>query len=183
MFNIETIKLPKQSKYSAAEFAEEMVDYQGKMRRIGSGAYASVYSDKKTNYVYKISEDSAYLEFVKMLSKQTKQNPYFPVIHAARLIEDHKYHRGNEVLVVCMERLSRLGNCDFPQGIVETVVESSPNKCKTFCKLFKLDPELSEALYQMSFLCSSKNVRADLHECNIMLRGKQLVFTDPFVNW
>ena len=181
MFSIETIKLPKNTEFTPYGFAQEMVEYQGKMKCIGSGCYASVYSDEKHSHVYKISEDSAYLEFIKMLSKQTKPNPYFPVIHAARLIKDHKYHGGAEILVVCMERLHKLGNCAYPYKAMQHIVASKPKEVESLCKMFGLNADLSEALYQLSFLCSSKSLYVDLHDHNVMLRDKQLVFTDPFV--
>lgn len=184
MFKIETIKLSKKCGYTASEFAQEMVEYQGKMKCIGSGCYASVYSDKDHNYVYKITEDTAYLEFVRMLSKQPKQNPYFPIIHAARIIKSHDYHGADEVLVVCMERLKSLSGNNYhhyPEYAINRLILSFPEEVQTFCKLLQIDADLSKALYQLSLLRRTKRLDVDLHENNVMLRGKQLVFTDPFV--
>lgn len=180
MFNIETIKLSKKCGYTASEFAQEMVEYQGKMKCIGSGCYASVYSDKNHNYVYKISEDSAYLEFVKMLSKQPKQNPYFPIIHAARLIKSCNHHGGDEVLVVCMEKLQRFRTESYPQDILTKIVESDYKETARFCKMFGVEKHLANALVLMSKIAHGKDYYVDLHDDNVMLRGKQLVFTDPF---
>lgn len=180
-FKIEKIVLGNKDQYGVHSFVKEMIKHQGNTKCIGEGGFAQVYADASHDYVYKVAEDNAYLTFIEMLSKQTTHNPYFPVVHAARLIKERGY--GRYLLVVCMEKLKPIpwNGVGFPQDIFELLCKTKPKSMKSFGKLMKLDPLFVSAVELLYKTFKDPKYEFDLHNENIMLRGDHIVFTDPVV--
>jgi hypothetical protein len=175
-------------KGDAEKVAMKMINAQGKYKHIGSGSYGSVYGCKKSNVVYKIgdaSDNEGYIAFIRVLSKQKKQNPFMPVIYGVRFIKDKD---GDEYFVVAMEKLESLPRrmYDVTDWFEEQLTGhggSSMRDAELAVGVKRVVPkELSTALaiLQTAYDKSrSYGADWDLHEGNFMMRGKQVVCTDP----
>lgn len=190
MFAVEKFKV----KQEAREVAEKMIKAQGKYRAIGSGCYGTVYGSKDSKVVYKVGDadnNVGYLSFIKVLSKQKKHNPYLPKVYGVRFIKDK---HGDEVFVVAMERLEPLarGMGDVCDWFEDELVEkdrwgSDTKKVEEALGVKKIVPKpLGEALtvLRKAYELSQSGKRCDqadwdLHGGNFMMRGKQIVVTDP----
>lgn len=190
MFAVEKFKV----KQEAREVAEKMIKAQGKYKAIGSGAYGVVYGSKDSKVVYKVGDTSdnvGYLAYIKVLSKQKKHNPFLPKVYGVRFIKDAD---GDEVFVVAMERLEPLkrGMSDICDWFEDELVEndrwgSDTNKVEAALGVKKIVPKpLTEALEVLRKAHNESNSGRrwdcadwDLHSGNFMMRGRQIVVTDP----
>ena len=185
MFKIETHKV----KGSAFDFAEQMIKAQGSFKIKGSGSYANVYVDPSKDYVYKMySRDYGYDCYLKFLQSQKQQNPFAPKVYAVRVL---KGTDGSRCTVVCTEKLKPF------------TTKGQKHKGERM-KIFRKAEFLFEKYYQFLYdsdgiyrIKSSKDklVRLvedlyafygtkhcgspDIHKGNLMLRGNQVVITDP----
>jgi hypothetical protein len=189
MFAIE--KLDVAGKKDAEKAAKEMINAQHKkMKFLGSGCYGSVYGAKDSDVVYKIgkvSSNKPYLSYIKVLAKQKKHNPYTPKVYGVRYIKDQ---RGMTVFVVAMEKLTALPRdmydvASYFEGELEYGGndDSKQDAEKVLGIVRKVPKQLNEA---MSILRNAFDEAGgkwdanwDLHEGNFMMRGKQVVCTDP----
>jgi hypothetical protein len=142
-------------------------------RYIGHGSFARVYtlpSKKQVVKVGAIRGNESYLKFVDELSKMKKNNPYFPKIAKVEFY-------GNLTFAVFMEKLA-----PWEDPVVGELAEDIENRVRFAWATS------DAALYSAGALL--RRVREghcafefDLHQYNIMLRGKQLVFIDPLCNF
>lgn len=186
MFAVEKFVV-KQDSFSVAK---QMVKAQGKrVKSIGSGSYGEVYADKGSDVVYKIGDagdNDGYLAFIKVLGTQKKHNPFLPKIYGVRFIRGKS---GDHTFVVAMERLTSLergmGNvCDWFEDELNGGYSLSynANHVEKVLGVKKTMPKpLKEALSVLRKARNSGgyNVDWDLHSGNFMMRGKQIVVTDP----
>lgn len=183
-FPLEIIKVPKGK--CPWEAAEDMVKRQpGKFRQIGSGMYAEVYGSAKYKHVYKIGdydEDDGYIRFLREMRKLPKHNPYFPVIYGMRIFQNGE----NSCYVVAMERLVEIPHKHrfAAEMIVDIIEDLFFNRKQTFPQAlellgvgFKIPPDILTALGVIKK--ANRKDGYDIHTGNIMLRGSQLVITDP----
>lgn len=163
-----------------------------KLRRIGSGSYGEVYGRKGFKRVFKIGdidENSAYLDFVFKVIKQRKQNPYLPRIHNVTFFR-HKPNIDNDYaereicdyFLIEMERLDKLPRSyGRVVGWFEDIIDgesdymTDPNILKTLG--IKFPKDLLTVIDIIQKLCC--NHGSDLHRGNFMMRGRQIVVTDP----
>lgn len=181
MFEIERYKIKGDAYYTA----KEMIRAQGAETCLGSGAYGRVYGSKEGKVVYKMgdaSDNEGYLAFIKTLSKQKTHNPYLPQIYGVRFIKDSK---GNEYFVVAMERLQPLPSkhfdvADVMQDLITGSKDSSSAEAIVGIKR-SVPKQLVQAVRVVRDAYKSKQryVNWDLHSGNFMLRGQQVVITDP----
>jgi hypothetical protein len=188
MFAVEKYEV-KQEAYSVAK---EMIKAQGKYKAIGSGAYGTVYGSKDSKVVYKVGDTSnnvGYLSYIKVLSKQKKHNPYLPKIYGVRFIRSKS---GDEVFVVAMEKLQPLKRgmgevCDWFEDELSGYNRDSFGNAEAALGVKKIVPKpLTEALDVLRKAHSEGNSGRrwdsadwDLHCGNFMMRGPQVVVTDP----
>lgn len=165
-----------------------MIHSQGRLKHFGSGCYASVYGSKKSNIVYKVGlveKNDGYMAYLKVLQKQRVQNPYLPKIHGVRI-----YTNGRDsYYVAALEKLKELPYNMY--SIVDAFEEAckdwmcdesiSAGRKKLGIKTVVIYPKyLKEALDVIrTAKKSSRNIGYDLHDGNFMMRGKQVVITDP----
>ena len=171
----------------ARSWVTEMIRSQGDFRRLGSGAYGVVYGSRKSNIVYKMGEvndNDGYLAFIKVLAKQKKHNPYLPRVYGVRFIKDKNC---NEYFVVAMERLQELpGRMEDAADLLRDIlVEEKGIEDAAAAQLgikMSVPAELKTAIrvLKQAYKEASKSYADwDLHNGNFMVRGRQLVVTDP----
>ena len=160
-----------------------------RMKKIGSGCFATAYGSKTGRTVVKIgivreqiswSADAnlQYLRYLKLTEKYA-DNPFFPKVKGVQLFR----HTATDELymVVEMEKLKPLKRRSEDVGSLLECIMEDPDSFKAAKIIFgKLSDHLAQAhkvLYTMSEkYCAS----FDIHGDNVMLRGKsQLVITDP----
>jgi len=172
-----------------------------KLKKLGEGAYATVLGSPSGKTVFKIGADDgdgayndiqcdAYLNYLKVVCKD-QSNPFFPKIKSATV-----YLRGKEyAYIIEMERLTSLedGKNHNKLGATERYLfdvlqedESLEGMAHNVEVMLKLAPELKHNKKVTSLLMMSKKLSKliqewgnDMHDGNIMLRGRQLVITDP----
>lgn len=189
MFTIEKLKV--EGKMDAHNAAEKMINAQHKkMKFLGSGCYGSVYGAKDSDVVYKLGDvydNTAYLSYIKVLAKQKKHNPFTPKVYGVRYIKDR---HGDTVFVVAMEKLAKL-----PRGMhdVADVFENEldnggySDSTKDAEKALGIERKVPKTLAEaFSILRDAydeaggrRDANWDLHSDNFMMRGKQVVCTDP----
>lgn len=191
MFAVEKYEV-KQEAYSVAK---EMIKAQGKYKAIGSGAYGTVYGSKDSKVVYKVGDTSdnvGYLSYIKVLAKQKKHNPFLPKIYGVRFIRSKS---GDEVFVVAMEKLEPLARgmgdvCDWFEDELQREDfhwNKSRDKVEDLLGVKRSLPKpLTEALEVLRKAYKESNggrrwdsADWDLHGGNFMMRGRQIVVTDP----
>jgi len=171
------------------------------LKRLGEGAFATVIGSPSGKTVFKIGADDgdgpytdvrcdAYLNYLKVICKD-QANPFFPKIKSATV-----YHRGEEyAYIIEMERLTSLedGKNRNKLGATERHLfdvlqddESLEGMARNAELMLKLAPELKRNKKVTSLLTMFKKLSeliedwgSDIHDGNIMLRGRQLVITDP----
>lgn len=152
------------------------------VKSLGRGAYARVFQHPSQEHVavkVLIKPDPDYVQYAEIAMKT--KNPWFPRVHA---ISQVQYKRGaNNILF--MEKLRKASNDDIrlaTQKIVAGIsslsqftsfVNFSPNTWKRVSRR-TTDPKVKELADVMVKLNCG-----DFHNANVMMRGNQLVFTDP----
>lgn len=180
MFKIEYVHVDM----NAQDFVEKMIRSQeGNFKQIGSGVFGRVFGSRiNKKIVYKIGEASTntgYISYLKELSKQKKHNPFTPKIHAVRFVSG----KGDtSAFIVCMERLRELpyDGEEAADTLVDLIMGEKkkqdtynlgirmvlPSEIKSLVRMVRKAERVSEATL-------------DLHYGNFMVRGRQIVVTDP----
>ena len=181
MFKIERYRVEGDARY----IAKEMIHAQGAKTCLGSGCFGRVYGSKKSKIVYKLGDardNDGYLAYLEILARQKQHNPYLPQIYGVRFIKDSK---GNEYFVVAMERLQPLPSkhfdvADVMQDLITGSKDSSSAEAIVGIKR-SVPKQLVQAVRVVRDAYKSKQryVNWDLHSGNFMLRGQQVVITDP----
>lgn len=178
MFSIEHYTVDQ----SAHAVADQMVRAQGGPNCIGSGCFGRVYGSDRSPVVYKVGdvhENGGYLSYINKLSKVTKRNPYFPVIYGVRFL---KGTYGSQYFVVAMERLApvRGAVADHIYLLADLIRGDDSNDAfKQMGLKLQMNAELREAVRLLRAAKRDSDGYWDLHSGNFMLRGQQLVITDP----
>jgi len=198
MFKIETIKVDPKLYKNHSEYkrldpteaaANHLVDSQGDYARIGSGSYGTVYGCRDTNIVYKVGEvgyNTAYLSYVRELSRLKTPNKFLPTIYGCRIFK----HRGASHFVVAMERLRPGSGSSFYNAVsqFEELLEyddrtnSAPDILGITRTIPKTVVDAVKVVKRAYYRASSKShdTEWDLHHGNFMMRGKnEIVITDP----
>lgn len=158
----------------------EFLESKG-VKNLGSGCYGCVYQHPTLpNVVAKIYDyDDAYDHYINWCTKNQK-NPYVPKIYSI--------HKCEKFTIVFLEKLEEVSldlyedweEKTFPRHLKHLL--HNPSKYKKENDLLsnpilKRDKNLK---IMIEFLIKVKNLyRIDLHDGNIMLRGEQIVITDP----
>lgn len=169
----------------AASIARHMVDCQH-ADYVGSGICARVYVNSRRKVAYKIGTVEAnegYLAYINVLAKQEKHNPYTPKIYGVRYIRGYD---DGEVFVVAMEALETLNYYRYTDAvnILGKYLEYGADRVDVMAMIgFRFDPspELVQAREILQETYRTGQAGWDLHDGNFMLRGEQIVITDPFV--
>lgn len=177
-------------------FVRDHKEKFGLNRVLGYGVYAQVYSKKdnkrtavKIGYLDKDDFGSyAYLNYIKIVSKMS-DNPFFPKVNSVTVFKQRGH--GDVCYVVELERLRRnttVSNYVLEDDIIWLTNKDGRTLRREVRDAYRLcDIVVPESLklhyVQMIKVLRHLAVRyghdLDVHEENVMFRGKQLVVTDP----
>jgi hypothetical protein len=156
---------------------KKFTDYLAKygFYKLGSGIYGTVYEKAGYPWVFKLFKgDPAYLYFVKY-AKLHQDNVHIPKI------KGHTIQVTPDTYAIRTELLRKITPTEFaPLGEMVRYIywkELSPFAQKKFDELIKVYP----AIYEIFSDMLSAGFLLDVHEGNIMMRGNDIVLTDPIV--
>lgn len=134
------------------------------MREIGSGSFARVY-EFSTNTVLKIAKDENYRAYAAYVQSKNRANPYLPRIYYRSRVGDFDLY--------VLEKLEPLRSAEWQYDFVQyfeiiTALVNNNSPVALNC------PHLTELFAEFG----PENF-TDVSRKNCMLRGEQLVFTDP----
>lgn len=148
------------------------------IRKLGSGGFSFVY-EGIDNLVYKISisneHEDAWLLYAR-ISKKTK-NPLFPVIHQLSVYGDDyccKMEKLNKVKVHLKDGLLKT----ISNSILVNDLAGSINMINTIGIVY-YDNYVNWSAKLTKIINNNDHLFFDFHKNNIMLRGENLVITDP----
>lgn len=203
MFKFEEIII--QADESPKEYAFDNIITEQKMSMLDYGCYAEVYANDTAPYVVKLAvgHDTGYRAWVNALMHLgNPNNPYLPKIHKSLLIrhadDHHKYRDHNrkpgfhpsDRFVVFIEKLKHnAGRRAYNYANMLSVMSQKKLGVDTFwhkrpMNLDRLKKNREELLILMELAANTPDVhknkhRIDLHSHNYMMRGHQVVVTDP----
>jgi hypothetical protein len=152
------------------------------VQTLGEGAYARVFqhpSRKKVAVKVLLESDPDYIKYAEIAMQTT--NPWFPRVH--KIHEVQYRHCTNHILF--MEKLCKASVDDVKRATQQIVADISSLEQMTSFVHFgpgtwkrvlrrTTDPHIKElASVMVKLNCG------DFHDDNVMMRGNQLVFTDP----
>jgi len=160
---------------------ESIADYRKRLKslrikQLGTGYFSRVYQHPTlADVVVKmvVRRDPKYIEFAEKCRRTA--NPWLPKVFAIHHCEMLHRGRPTKVSFVFLERLKESASKDF-----ETALEKISPSAQYFEDVrwkrvrHHRDPHIKE----VAQLFTELEVN-DLHEGNMMMRGTQLVFTDP----
>lgn len=188
MFEKKTIKLKQCSPEKVALYMKNLLKMKG-FKPLNSGSYATVYGAKGHDKVYKIGRvadnERGYLKYLRALHKMRKHNPFTPKIYSWWTFTDGR-NTSNNVFVITMERLVEFDSDDAYEvsDMLEGIIRSKrDNKSNTGAERLgveiKMPAKLNRVVTIIADLLDNTDARSDIHTGNIMLRGNQVVITDP----
>jgi hypothetical protein len=153
-------------------------------QRLGAGAFGSVWGAEGTDFVTKVTfgNDWGYLRYLEMV-QTAPHNPFFPRIHHVDVYMDRD---GDTVLVIKMERLDK--RWDSWGGAFDEAYEPFREMAREIRQhsygieshdWIDDNADLKQALDLIQQAHLSTGCAKDLHGGNFMMRGHQLVITDP----
>ena len=179
--------------YNGAAYKKAM-DMAAGLGMIGSrGLYSCAYSSEETPFVVKIGGmcDTGYLAYLQVMHELEIQNPYLPRIldvHYFVHEEDTPESMYKSYFVVRMEKLTK-GNyqdawCDYNGTDFENECRFIRYLAGDKLSLVSNEEQIADAVAVLQLAKEraqqkKEAVAFDLHCGNFMLRGEQLVITDP----
>lgn len=174
----------------------ETVDqYKSRLRRLhvkklGSGLFSTVYAHPQHESVAVkavFEDDPMYMRFARA-AKKHQSNPWFPKIFDITRckMEDSYYGGPINVNFVFLERLQRAKRNDIKRAVRHIIDTSDVDdyRIRTFTD-FSTDTwedisrsSVDEHVRALAKVLASAEAE-DIHSANVMMRGDQLVFTDP----
>ena len=163
------------------------------IQKLGGGAFSQVFQHPEfKNVVVKVytGKDVVYKRYVDWCMKH-QSNPYAP-----QIIEQTKYSspKGDEYNIVFMQKMARVSAKRFKQQLRAAMPKAKPQEfealdeaiddydmIETFNELNRMIPIFGDAHLQeiWKHIKTYGKAKFDLHPGNVMLRGSQLVLTDP----
>lgn len=166
--------------------------YNNGFKALGSGSFGTVWEHPKLSYVLKVftSDDIAYADWI-ATAQQHKNNPHMPKFISPRIV---RIVPG--VVAIRMERLTRIDTATYNMlNMINIVVNEAiisrqsasaliassieyrrHNGFMTYCQNY---PEFVPALDILVKFVMRPGFRPDLHDDNLMMRGPEIVLTDP----
>lgn len=131
-------------------------------KQTGAGKYGTVFIHPRYPYVVKVfMRDTAYLKWLEFC-KHNQSNKFVPKIKG-KVIKI-----GNVFMAVRLEKLTPVTHqpTDYPSSILYDAADAGDEDAIKVADFFDMNAKL-----------------LDLHWGNVMMRGKQYVFVDPFYLW
>jgi len=154
---------------------------------LGSGAFAAVFTHPNINYAIKIfRNDPSYLKFINYCDKN-KGNPHLPKFRGKPMTVDKEHYCIRmELLNKIPPNLSAVRSIDefdmylkWYKKPIKDFLKKMKKENPIIFNFFQSQPGLLETLEDIIKLISSKEETLDLHSDNLMMRGKDVVITDP----
>lgn len=155
---------------------------QQKIKELGSGCFGTVYQHPTMkDVVVKVAEDEAYEAWVRFCKKH-QGNPLVPVIY------HHEKFVGPDNSPYTITILEKLKRIPWPEERggkwMERLTKAGlevVNKSTFKVRKMKAHNEHAEVVVEGIARLKRRGFYVDLHNENVMLRGKQVVITDPIV--
>lgn len=183
--------------FSIGNFESNMKNAGYAKHMLGSGLYGVVFEKPNTNFVYKLfdAHDDGYLKFLKFVLKN-QNNKHVPKVMGQPIRLDFD-NRGSgkgvniNAYIVKLERLeeTNLSNPHHAEqyklvmGIISSLEKirlNDPMRSGAMNYLNKIEtqyPDLVNILEDINDLSPSE---MDMHSGNVMMRGNDIVITDPY---
>lgn len=164
------------------------------LQKLGNGCFATAYASGHDQVVkVGVGNDWGYMSFLEVMSQQHTQNPWLPRIHWVRVFMSSTGRESDNRIVTCMERLERPwsegGRMVDENNKYNPLWQEYVNICgeiddhmhsaKDETAWIDRNQELSAALQVVRQAMRACNRTTDMHYGNFMVRGRQLVITDP----
>ena len=157
-----------------------------RMVEIGAGCFANVYASKSGRTVVKVGilpnnswsshANVQYLQYLALTEKHPN-NPYFPKVKKVEIFE-HPHH--DTFFSVEMERLKEIKKNSYPISELFEYTMDDENAISAITAIFgKASDHFIQAHKVLQKMVKKYGACLDIHNENIMYRGKQLVITDP----
>jgi hypothetical protein len=165
------------------------------LEKLGNGCFATAYASGKDQVIkVSVGNDWGYMSFLEAMQQMPAQNPWFPRIHWVRVFMDESGLSDNNRIVTCLERLDRPWESS---GFVDKFTDPNAalwTEYVTICKEIEAhmdrpatrqqdwimnNAELMDALKVVKRAMKMSDRGTDMHCGNFMVRGRQLVITDP----
>ena len=178
--------------YAAAELIDDYLKriLRDKIQVLGSGAEGTVFQHPThPNIVVKIAPRFSGSYSWAEESKKHKDNPFFLRIHGIFEVKLRHTRQGNEIgyCLIFMEKLKPITNAltldaIFGAAFLEWLQQSHNPKRSLFLKYVEevKDPDAKVALVTI-VLHRPSHILVDITYSNILLRGNQPVFVDPWL--
>ena len=194
MFTITSQTVPVTEDQTESPAYTKAMEMTAGLERIGSrGLYSCAYSSEDTPFVVKIGAmyDTGYLAYLEVMRELEIQNPYLPrIIDVSYFVheEDTPESMHKSYFAVRMEKLAK---GDYQDAWCDNGGTPFEQECRFIryiagdkLSLVSDEPQIAEAVALLQLAkeraCQKKESASfDLHCGNFMLRGEQLVITDP----
>lgn len=143
---------------------------------LGSGKNAKVFGHDSYPYVLKLfsSLDSCYIKFLKYVENNL-DNPHLPRTKGKLLkITD-------DIFAVRLEKLKKITTTPGPYMDDLDEIFSMFRLQKSTKEIISFYPRYDTLILTLQDILDKTNCKPDLHLGNVMLRGSQIVITDPVV--
>lgn len=179
--------------YESLAYEEAMKMTQG-MAKLGGGLYAKTYGNSETPFVVKVGRmtDRGYRAYLSVMQELGIQNPYLPrILDVTYFTGENAYGEKDVYFSFFAVRMEKLERGDYNYAWSEEGDSPFAQACRIIraaaddrLSLLKADSVLEEAIAVIQLARDRvyrdhENVSFDLHCGNVMLRGEQLVITDP----
>ena len=149
---------------------------------LGSGSYGSVYQKPGTRYVLKLFdwEDEAYLAFIQLAKENP--NPHFPKFFGKPVTIVNGYF-----VAIRTEPLTEFTSMAQANIIHDYIIKKRDNMLYIHNSWWKPEYEYIQSQPELQIACDliakllleNKRFYCDVHKKNIMMRGSEMVLTDP----
>ncbi len=172
---------------------ETLKDYSDRLvktlnvKRLGSGAYAHVFQHPAfSNVVVKVftARDKTYKRYLAWCLKH-QNNKYVPKIIEA---VPFKSDTGDAYTIVFMQKMTKVSESKFGDWLesmfgekIAAIYHDDEDWSKLYAAIHKASAKIKDADFKeiWDHVLSYGEHRLDLHAGNIMMRGNQVVFSDP----
>ena len=119
-------------------------------------------------------DDENYLKFARW-AKKNSHNPFVPKIHGIENVVDDD---GDKYVIIFMEKLQSMSLAAYKRFVEDDLGADAEELTGADIEIAARETEDGDLRQVLKFLLKFDDA-LDLHDDNFMLRGKQVVFTDP----
>lgn len=177
-----------QNSHSVANFVYNLQKNSYDVTVMGEGFFAIVFERPGGRDVYKLftAKDHGYLKYLQYV-KANQHNPHVPKIYGGlmklNMPMNSSSFQGREWYIVRMEKLKNYAGQHPSLNLMKRYIDDYPPDFNSDQELIEFRdeyPELTEVLDWIARNRHKDGVNLDLHGQNVMMRGRDVVITDPF---